>query len=87
MRAFMSRRDERDERTTNAGTMGDLGVAWNAEREARAILAETEPRNGSYPDCWYEVPVRLMGHIQGDPLNGSRFILAESLAAFIEQEL
>lgn len=43
MRAFLSRRDERDERTADAGRFGDLGVAWLAGREARAILAETEP--------------------------------------------
>lgn len=73
MRAFMSDRTQRDERTSDAGTMGDLGVAWTAEREARTILAETEPESGAtfYATAEY-----------GADLDAGQ-ALAEALSAFV----
>ena len=99
MRAFISDRGIRDERTPDAWTMGDLGVAWNAEREARAILAVTEDDNGhSDPVAWPRVrderpfPVGPVGTYGWERYGydsafwsaNSRGALAEALAAFIE---
>ena len=99
MKAFLSDRTSRDERTPDAWTMGDLGVAWNAEREARAILAVTEDDNGhSDPVAWPRVrderpfPVGPVGTYGWERYGydsafwsaNSRGALAEALAAFIE---
>ena len=88
MKAFLSDRTSRDERTPDAWTMGDLGVAWNAEREARAILAVTEPG----PYNYLESPGALDMHAHtwdyyphGHGLKETRAALADALALFIGQ--
>lgn len=85
----MSDRTQRDERTVDAGAMGDLGVAWLAEREARAILAETEPVRITTDGCAaYHLPLRYLAldgrswH-EGGRLNEVTAALAEALAAFV----
>ena len=72
MKAFLSDRTSRDERTPDAWTMGDLGVAWNAEREARAILAVTEPDG-----CGTHQRLTWLGDWSAD--------MAESVALFLGQ--
>lgn len=91
MRAYLSNRDERDERTADTGHFGDLGVAWLAEREARAILAETEPEYLKL-DYWpaLNIPSLLIGRTQGGPgypsvVADAGDALAEALAAFVER--
>ena len=59
--------------------------AREAEREARAILAETEPRGGCGPfdpASWYEVRLEQSGAVAG-PLCALP-ALAESLRSFVE---
>ena len=82
MRAMMSD-------TTRRGPLGcrHLGMLAprEAEREARAILAETEPRGGCGPfdpASWYEVRLEQSGAVAG-PLCALP-ALAESLRSFVE---
>lgn len=78
MRAYMSERAGRDERTADAGHFGDLGVAWLAEREARRILAETEPERDA--EGW------LTAHVPASFPEHGHTELAEALAAFVADE-
>jgi hypothetical protein len=82
MKAYLSdpHVSEQDDRCSSPEWFrAELGAASLAE--ARAILAETEPKGGTGPadpTCWYEVPLNLLGPSDSAP------ILAESLAAFLE---
>ena len=82
MRAKMS---DRGGRRQSADLPNAAWLAWSAESEARAILAETEPRGGCGPfdpASWYEVRLEQSGAVAG-PLCALP-ALAESLRSFVE---
>jgi hypothetical protein len=84
MRAFMS-----DRRTRHTAMFSLSGLSENqmCEREARAILAETEPRPANPCDTRY---VRAsLGTLRATNLGPESIgaALAESLAAFVAMEI
>ena len=91
MRAFLSRTGTADHGgqclDCNWFPSGHVGGIHDrqkhADREARAILAETESGDGTHHSAWY-MSARTLTH--GTMLSEGQAALAESLAAFIELE-